>query len=73
MADNTRALTTDEEGKLIAALHEYIDFMKSIEDKDIVEKAKQELGQKAIVLRQVVSAENFSMQVAPVAGDHLNF
>jgi hypothetical protein len=52
-------------------LKEYIAFANSIENNRIRRKVESQLGRKAILLRQVLSAEGFSAKLMPVATDHI--
>lgn len=49
-------------------LTEYIDFVNSLENRDVKKKVEHELGRKAIMLKMVLSAENFSAKFGPIAG-----
>jgi hypothetical protein len=53
-------------------LKEYIAFANSIENNRIRRKVESQLGRKAILLRQVLSAEGFSAKLMPVATDHIS-
>lgn len=67
--------TTDDtampEGGADAAsqtLSEYVDFVNGLENQDIRKKVENELGRKIIVLKMVLSAENFSARFGSIAG-----
>lgn len=49
-------------------LEEYIDFVNGLENKDVRKKVEHELGRKIVVLKMILSAENFSVKFRPIAG-----
>lgn len=49
-------------------LSEYVDFVNGLENQDIRKKVENELGRKIIVLKMVLSAENFSARFGSIAG-----
>lgn len=49
-------------------IREYVDFVNGLENKEVKKKVKDELGGKIVVLKMVLSAENFSVKFSPVAG-----
>lgn len=49
-------------------LTEYIDFVNGLENRDVKKKVEHELGRKAIMLKMVLSVENFSAKFGPIAG-----
>lgn len=60
-----------KEGDMDAAeqtLSEYIEFMNLLESDDVRKKVEHELGRKVIMLKMVMSAENFSSKFGPIAG-----
>jgi hypothetical protein len=54
------------------ALEEYISFANSIENGRIRRKAEAQLGRRAVQLRQVLSVDQFAVNYAPIACDHLD-
>lgn len=52
-------------------LRDYVAFVNCLQVKDVRKKVESELGRKMVVLRMVLSVDDFSSQVAPIAGDHI--
>ncbi|CAN8064721.1 unnamed protein product [Agarophyton chilense] len=54
-------------------INDYVRLVNSLkpDDKPIKRKIEQELGRKIILVKMLLSADNFSAIMVPVAGDHL--
>lgn len=55
----------------IEVLRDYVALMGSLEDESIQDKVDLELGRKMVHLKSMLSMENFSVEIAPIAGDRL--
>lgn len=51
-----------------STIEEYVDFVNGLENKAVRKKVEHELGRKIVVLKMVLSAENFSVRFSLVAG-----
>lgn len=68
--DNTK-IPEGEGDEAIALLRDYIAFMNKVEDERIRNKIEMELGRKMVHIKMTLSIENFSVEIAPLAGDHI--
>lgn len=55
----------------IEIMRDYIRLMNNIEDEEIRDKVELELGRKMVHLKSMLSMENFSSHIAPIAGDRI--
>lgn len=70
LTDNTEI----PEGKgeeTLELFRDYIAFMDTIEDERIKNKVEVEWGRKMMHLKMFISMENFSVKIAPLAGDSI--